>query len=326
MTEPEEKELINQDRDETAGQSAEAPRCPVCCSDDFTRCFRQYERDFDRCTSCGFVKMSSPPDLEEHYRKDRNHGELIYQEHDKFLKIFDSILAKIETEIPPGRFLDVGCSYGNSLVAARDRNWQVTGIELSKPAAEYGIKEHGLDIRTVHLHEADLEPGSFDAVLMHHTLEHLPYPDVVMQQVHDLLRPGGVHFQALPNYGALKRRILGAHWSYGITPDHLAYFTPRTLRRMLERLGFEYLQCSTPSIREDPRFLADWMRKLNRTERFMAKRGKPGQAFNTQEYLEYLDESRWARWLCTRAWPSRLVRWLGLGEEIYMMTRKPTQT
>ena len=101
------------------------------------------------------------------------------------------------------------------------------------------------------------------------------------------------------------------------------YFTPRNLRRMLERIGFEFLRHSTPSLREDPRFLYDLMCKFNRTERFMARRGKPGQPFDTQEYLAYLNESRWAWWLCNRAWPARLVRWLGLGEEVYMMVQKP---
>jgi SAM-dependent methyltransferase len=304
-----------------------APRpCPVCCAAAFRPAFRQHGHDFERCASCGFVRAGSPPDdaeLHEHYRDDRSHGEQVYQEHDKFLARFTEIVAHIERHVAPGRFLDVGCSYGNALLAAQSRGWQVHGVELSRPAAEYGIKEYGFDIRMVPLHECGFAPSSFQAILMHHTLEHLRDPAEVVAQVRDLLAPGGIHFQALPNYGSLKRRMLGSCWGYGITPGHLVHFAPRTLRRLLERLGFEVLEWWTPSAREDPRFLWDVMRKLHLEARFMRKRGKPGQPFDTQEYLRFLNDRRWAHWVSNRAWPARLVRALRLGEEVFMVARKP---
>ena len=302
--------------------------CSVCCGSDFVGCFHQHGNDFERCRGCGFVRMSQAPnydDLDDHYRDDRSHGEQVYQQHDAFLKRFDKILQTIETKTKPGRFLDVGCSYGNSLIAARDRGWDVTGVELSLPAAEYGIKEYGLDIRMERLHEAGYEPESFDAILMHHTLEHVADPDVLVGQVRDLLKPGGIHFQALPNYQSLKRKLLKHHWGYGITPGHLVHFGPKPLRRMLERCGFVVHGHTTPSAPDDPRFLWDVMKKFNWTGKFMAKRGRPGEAFDTQEYIDFLNEKKWAHWVVNKGWPYRLVRALGLGEEIYMLAQKPEQ-
>jgi len=303
-----------------------SPPCAVCCGTAFRDAFRQHGNDFERCRGCGFVRMKAAPsdgELHDHYRDDRSHGEQVYQQHDRFLERFDGILKTVESRIEPGRLLDIGCSYGISLLAARTRGWDAVGVELAVPAAEYGIKEYGLDIKMLPLHECGFEAESFDAILMHHTLEHLREPDAILRQVYDLLRPGGVHFQALPNYGSLKRKMLKEYWGYGITPGHLVHFTPRTLRRLLERIGYRVRWQATPSARDDPRFLWDLMRKFDRLDRFMAKRGRPGEPFDTKEYLAFLNEKKWAWWVCNKMWPAPLVRALGGGEEIYMLAQKP---
>jgi 2-polyprenyl-3-methyl-5-hydroxy-6-metoxy-1,4-benzoquinol methylase len=175
----------------------------------------QYEHQFETCCACGFVRMADPPPdavVMAEYEVDRSHGETIWEHHDQFLGIFDAILARIERHLggAKGRLLDVGCSYGNALLAARARGWEVAGIELSRPAVEYGVQSYGLDIRMAELQRAGFEPASFDAILMHHVLEHVLEPDVLVQQVRALLRPGGVHYQALPNWRCLKRFLLGS--------------------------------------------------------------------------------------------------------------------
>jgi 2-polyprenyl-3-methyl-5-hydroxy-6-metoxy-1,4-benzoquinol methylase len=70
------------------------------------------------------------------------------------------------------------------------------GLELSRPAAEYGRATYGVDVRTATLADAAFAPESFDAVLMHHTLEHVPAPDNLLARIRAVLRPGGVTYQA----------------------------------------------------------------------------------------------------------------------------------
>jgi len=81
-----------------------------------------------------------PQSVDRQYEEDRAHGEQAYQEHEINLERFDVILGRIEAIVSPGRFLDVGCSLGTSLVAARKRGWEVKGIELSRPVASGGGK------------------------------------------------------------------------------------------------------------------------------------------------------------------------------------------
>ncbi|MFQ5503630.1 MAG: class I SAM-dependent methyltransferase [Planctomycetota bacterium] len=260
--------------------------------------------------------------LDSYYESDRRHGEEAYQDHDKNLRSFGAILERIERYVPPGRLLDIGCSIGTSLVAARVRGWRPTGIEPSRPVAEFGRKEWGLDIRCARLEDAGLADGSFPAVLMHHTLEHLRDPGTAIESAYRLLQAGGVMYQALPNFDSLKSRLFGPHWGYGVHSDHLSFFGPRTLSLLLRRHGFEILELCTKSHKNDPRLLHDVMSKLGRIDLLMRWCGKPGGDFDPDSYLRFLAEHRWANWICNRMWPSRLVSLAGLGEELHVLARR----
>ena len=73
------------------------------------------------------------------------------------------------------RYLDVGCSTGFVVEAARDRGWDATGIDLNPSAVEFG-RSRGLDLRTVALDHAGFAAGSFDAISLFDVLEHLLAP------------------------------------------------------------------------------------------------------------------------------------------------------
>ncbi len=299
--------------------------CPVCEGARFATAFTAVGHRFERCRGCRFVRMAdapTPAELAAFYESDRLSGESGWQEHEKNLVRFDGILAAIERHVRPGRLLDVGCSLGTSLVAARKRGWTAVGLELSRPAAEFGRKEWDLDIRMQTLDEAGFAPGSFDAVLMHHTLEHVAAPDRVLAQVRDVLAVGGVTYQSLPNHDSAKARLFGRHFGWGITPEHVSHFSRRTLTRLLRRIGFTVVDVSTWSYAQDPRFLFDLIHRLGLEGRFMRACGKPGQPIDARTYLDFLHRRRWAHFVCNRLWPARLVRWLRLGEDLHLIARK----
>src|ERR1043166_6315699 len=47
---------------------------------------------------------------------------------------------------PPGRLLDVGCSYGAFMVMAQKAGWNVSGFELSNFTAQFAREERRLDV------------------------------------------------------------------------------------------------------------------------------------------------------------------------------------
>lgn len=304
----------------------------MCLADgaSFVHVFDEVGHRFERCGACGFTRMADPKtsdDLGDYYAEERSSGEAAWQEHPDNLVKFSRVLARLERHVLPGRFLDVGCSLGTSLVAARDRSWRSIGIELSRPVAEFGREKWGVDIREQTLEELREDPdfaaASFDLIFMHHTLEHVPDPAATIEQCFELLRPGGVMFQAVPNHGALKAKLFGGRWSYGVTHEHVSHFSTATLRRLLERVGFEVLEVRTPDSASDPRLLHDIMYRCGQRDRLVRWTGSEGVDLDTERYIRFITDRPIPNFVVNRLWPARLSSLLGLGQEVHMTVRKP---
>jgi hypothetical protein len=63
-------------------------------------------------------------------------------------------------------------------------------------------------------------------------LEHLFEPRSFLERAWSLLKPDGLCFVLVPNMKSLARRLLGTRYRY-IYPQHLNYFTSRTLTRFV---------------------------------------------------------------------------------------------
>jgi 2-polyprenyl-3-methyl-5-hydroxy-6-metoxy-1,4-benzoquinol methylase len=94
-------------------------------------------------------------------------------------------------------------------------------------------------VRKGTIHDAPFEPESFDAVLLMSYLEHEHYPSRAMTRVFALLKPGGHVFVKVPHYGSWNRRAMGGAWSGYFFPQHLYYFTPKTIARLFEKSGLD---------------------------------------------------------------------------------------
>ena len=136
----------------------------------------------------------------------------------------------------PVRYLDVGCSTGFVVEAARDLGWNATGIDLNPSAIEFG-RCRGLDLRTVALEDAGFEAGSFDAISLFDVLEHLLAPARTLRACIDLLAPGGIVFIYVPNYDSASRLLMGSAAHFIWPTHHLNYYTPATMRDLMWRNG-----------------------------------------------------------------------------------------
>ncbi len=150
-----------------------------------------------------------------------------------------------------GRLLDIGCATGGLLRMARQRGWEVEGVETAKRRAELAAQTYNLTIHTQPLEAARLPEASFDVVVMVHTIEHLYHPSRTVAEVFRILKPGGYFYSMTPDYhhhlvrcaqrlGFLKGTDL-------LDPTgHPYHFTPRTHAVLVERQGFRVVRCGSP--------------------------------------------------------------------------------
>ena len=149
---------------------------------------------------------------------------------------------------PPGRLLDFGCGWGFFLEDARAAGWTVQGLE---PLPGHGVHARGalgLDVRTDTLRPDSFPPESFDVVTAFQVFEHLPDPAAELAKLHRMLKPGGLMVIEVPNIATPWVRLLGGRHRHFVE-DHLWFFSPRSLARLLERQGFTPIATHFPTRR-----------------------------------------------------------------------------
>ncbi|MDQ6709427.1 MAG: class I SAM-dependent methyltransferase [Candidatus Dormibacteraeota bacterium] len=152
--------------------------------------------------------------------------------------MFGRHLDRIERTVSRGRVLDVGCATGDFLDVARQRGWDVLGVDPS-PARDQAVAA-GLPIVGMTIHDADVAPGSVDLITFWDVLEHIGNPGADLHHALTLLSPGGVVAATVPDAGTFAARVSGARWfGYKTAGEHLQFFTPRTLARTFANAGFE---------------------------------------------------------------------------------------
>ena len=125
-------------------------------------------------------------------------------------------------------------------------------------------------------------PGHFDVVCSFEVIELLVEPGIELDRFKAILRPGGLLYVTTPNFNCLARRLRPREWNVVNYPEHLMYFTPRTIARMAEQHGFRTLWVTTTGIS-----LARWM-----TGRRVADAQVKQQSKQRQEDLRARLESR----------------------------------
>ena len=134
--------------------------------------------------------------------------------------------------------LEVGCGRGNMLLEARNRGYQVHGLEFSADAARVANRKLGADaVQVGAIDEQTFAEQSFDVCVLADVIEHVRDPASFLQQIYRLLKPGGVIFIATPSVDSWSAKLLGRNWME-YKPEHLFFFNPKTITRLLDNAGF----------------------------------------------------------------------------------------
>lgn len=246
--------------------------CPVCGADNRDRNPLTESREpwrLKQCGECQFVYLENAPlyaELTETFawektcaaeRHARRQREPVIAALSSARKRLAGWLLKrrkggklyqlIHEYVDGGRILDVGCG-GGLLIQNLERRFTPFGIEISQQLACESQKVFGTRGGNV-VHEPALSglgqfaDNFFDGVLMRAYLEHEREPAAVLAETWRVLKPAGCVLIKVPNYGCWNRPVRGSRWCGYRFPDHVNYFTPRSLRRVLEDNAFVVARC-----------------------------------------------------------------------------------
>lgn len=241
--------------------------CPLCCSgeiilfkkgtvdphgistEDFRITDSRYGSlwTFYKCKGCGFVFFNPyipETDIVAFYSQleDREYS----SEAEGRTKNFTTILERVkrvqgkDNNAPGGNtLLDIGAASGIFMDLARQKGYDVTGIEPSEFLVEEAGKRYGLDLfnGTLEDYLRDGKTGRFSVVTLLDIIEHLVEPDAFITLVSQLLEEDGILVIVTPDIGSLAARLMGKRWwHYRIA--HINFFNRKSLRHLLSKHGF----------------------------------------------------------------------------------------
>jgi SAM-dependent methyltransferase len=242
--------------------------CPICNLDNRSQPLHPYSEppcELKQCAGCGLVYLENAPVYqkletefawektwtEEGRRRRRREPVLYYgsralQTIPKRLFQRDKLMSWVRRYFAPGRILDVGCAGGHTLLKLPE-HYVPFGIEVSKElastararfSARGGDAIQGDAISVLPRLPAD----SFSGVLMTSYLEHEVHPRTVLEQVARIMRPRARAIVKVPNFASWNRIVRGRRWCGFRHPDHVNYFTPALLDRLLRVSGLRVLR------------------------------------------------------------------------------------
>ena len=162
---------------------------------------------------------------------------------------FDTVLLAYQRKFSQPeqyKLLDFGCGVGDFLLIAQREKWQVGGIEISKLAAQKANQKLEQNcVITGNLKSKNLPVSTYDVVTCYHVIEHLLEPIKTLKLIYKMLKPGGVIFLETPNIGSIGARLKGKNWSQIMPPEHINYFTHKSIRYALKEVGFTRIRTLT---------------------------------------------------------------------------------
>lgn len=319
--------------------------CPVCLTNetDFFRhgtdCFFEATDEIFNlfsCRNCGCLFLDPMPGIDKitsfypkHYWWPDESGagclskiEGLYR---RFVLIdhvrFISHAARtIESRGSP-RILDVGCGSGVLLNLLHKKGFEVSGVDLSIDAAEIVKQNYGLDVAVGSIEDVFFDPGSFDVVVLLHTLEHVPNPRAMLKEVIRILKPSGRLVVQVPNIDSLQFRLFGVRW-YGLdVPRHLIDYSQSSILKLLSEVGLNVKRLRHFNLRDNaPAFVSSLFPSLDPVSRAV-RLGKRG-----------FHESPIGRWFCRFIYLSLVLLFyplaafeaaLGRGATVMVEAEKP---
>ena len=119
------------------------------------------------------------------------------------------------------------------------------GVEISAFSVDQARKQYRLDVQTGTLETVNLPDNFFDVVTMWDVLEHLPDPMKTITEARQILKKGGVLALSTVNIASLNAWLQKEKWRYLYPPEHLFYFTPKSLKKILHDYKFSNLSFKT---------------------------------------------------------------------------------
>lgn len=209
--------------------------CPMCGALITEHRVAKHLPHFFRCPHCSgyYHRETEAPVYPETYFTENEKPKGLSAAIGKLLQIFLWMRKKkIQSLIPKeGKVLDYGCGNGKLVAYLKAHGMNVEGFDPS-PSAVALAQKNGLPVFSA------IPDKQYDLIMFWHSLEHTDRPLADIRAVASHLAASGKLLIAVPNGDSLEAHIFHKTWFCYDWPFHRVHFTPASLCKMLEAVGF----------------------------------------------------------------------------------------
>jgi 2-polyprenyl-3-methyl-5-hydroxy-6-metoxy-1,4-benzoquinol methylase len=182
---------------------------------------------------------------------DRQYEQVLGDEKDYPNSTVDSIriASNLKKSCLGSMVLDIGGGYGFFSRELIKLGFKVDSIELNKSARKVYRCMNGFEPQNVSfdVNFAANNLGKYDAILLSQVLEHLPIDQDPIQNIHKILKPGGICVIAVPHFRSLISLMQGKKDMFIVPPEHINFFTIKSLIELFYKYGFKVIKLETIS-------------------------------------------------------------------------------
>ena len=115
-------------------------------------------------------------------------------------------------------------------------------MDFSENAICAARKGYGVEAFCGRIFDVPFEDNTFDLITARSSIEHLDNPAEAMRKAFALCKPSGWLLIKTPNWNSTAARLFKEKWYHLDCPRHLYLFTPKTIRQLLDKCGFQNIQ------------------------------------------------------------------------------------
>jgi SAM-dependent methyltransferase len=220
--------------------------CPTCGGN--VQHSRLYEKNgctIYSCQRCGIARTKTPPLFDaasiydqSYFAGGHSDGYTDYIGSESVLRReFAHTVSVLKKHCrPSSKVLELGCAYGVFLSEAK-ATYDVAGIEISEIPADYA-RRRGLHVLTGIADRENLDRiGKVDAIVLLDVIEHLTDPYETLALCKSYLNPCGIIMFTTGDFGSVYARATDRNWRLMTPPQHLYFFTRKSVESLSKRLG-----------------------------------------------------------------------------------------
>jgi 2-polyprenyl-3-methyl-5-hydroxy-6-metoxy-1,4-benzoquinol methylase len=158
-----------------------------------------------------------------------------------------------------GKLLELGSGNGTFLRAAKKSGFDVYSVELNEGNYQRLKNEFGDNMHNTDLFGANFDPNMFDVIYMRDVFEHVPNPKQLLLEMNRVASKDCIIFIQVPNIEGLIYKLVKEKHVCVFGYEHLNYWSPDTLRKILDLTGFKALKVLHQSLDFRLPYIADYI-------------------------------------------------------------------